>query len=540
MIDNLRQAILIASLGLTAAVALPHAEEIGERTAENLPYVALAGACLYGSVKFTRSMLWYEQGGVDLNQAQSKQSFRVKTAAVTEQANYRIGDIKGMRRVEEMKRSAEWMQELAVHVDRHIEPALQPVVRREMGIRKLGDPAPAAWLAALPTAEVAGVLTAAPTALDSGYLDIDMSELDFVAESPQTSGGDELQIKGVRNGDLWRELEASNRHIWLVATTQSGKTWAEYAMLTHAFDRSEGKAQAIITDIKGGAFTEDCGIPDYYFCDDTAAMPKHAANIEKAVKALSLRRAARMKNGGTWSGGQKPSPLFLVIPELNSFVQKAKEWDLLNPPPSKQEIAAGEEARLKIATQIGLHILEVITQGLEDNVRLIVDAQTSRIEEFDFGSGVKFTGGTRNNLSMAGISRNGDYVGIRDFLSYNCRGMAGNPDADLMSYDREQPNKGIPIAATNMRGAAEIVQTPALDIKKMKRPWQPVGGKARPTSQPAQPQPEVMPQSDPISYFQANASASMSDDEIWAVWQHAGGNGNRSAQAIKQFRELLG
>ena len=76
MINDLRQAILIASLGLTTAVALPHAEEIGERTAENLPYVALAGACLYGSVKFTRSMLWYEQGGVDLSQAQSKQSLR--------------------------------------------------------------------------------------------------------------------------------------------------------------------------------------------------------------------------------------------------------------------------------------------------------------------------------------------------------------------------------------------------------------------------------------------------------------------------------
>jgi hypothetical protein len=246
-----------------------------------------------------------------------------------------------------------------------------------------------------------------------------------------------------------------------------------------------------------------------------------------------------MKNGGTWSGGQKPSPLFLVIPELNSFVQKAKEWDLFNPPPSRQEIAAGEEARLKLAVQIGLHILEVITQGLEDNVRLIVDAQTSRIEEFDFGNGVKFTGGTRNNLSMAGISRNGDYIGIRDFLNYNCRGMTGNPEADLMNYDREQPSKSIPIAATNMRGAAEIVQTPALDIKKMKRPWQPVG-KTRTTSQPAQPQPEVTPQTDPISYFQANALPSMSDDEIWAVWQQAGGNGNRSPQAIKQFRELLG
>jgi hypothetical protein len=536
MIKQLQQSLLAVTVGITAAIALPQTEEIMDRASENLAQVVIAGACLYGATKGTRALLWYEQGGVDLQQVQAKQKLRVRASAITEQANFAVEELKGRKNVEQMKQTADWMQELAIYVARNIEPDLQPTVRREMGIRKLGDPTEQAWLNSLPEFEAAA-LPAAYVAPESSYVDIDMSELSFVAESPQQVGGSDLQIKGVRNGDLWQELEASNRHIWLVATTQSGKTWAEYAMLTHAFDRSEGKAQAIITDIKGGAFTEDCGIPDYYFCDDTSAMPRHAANIEKAVKALSLRRAARMKNGGTWSGGQKPAPLFLVIPELNSFVQKAKEWDLLNPPPSKQEIAAGEEARLKLATQIGIHILEIITQGLEDNVRLIVDAQTSRIEEFDFGSGVKFTGGTRNNLSMAGISRNGDYIGIRDFFSFNCRGMAGNPEADLMAYDREQPNKSIPIAATNMRGAAEIVQTPALDIKKMKRPWVAIGGKPRTTAFTSVPTPE--PQSDPLSYFKANATPEMTDDELWAVWQSAGGNGNRSPNAIKQFRELL-
>lgn len=346
---------------------------------------------------------------------------------------------------------------------------------------------------------VATAMIEPPPALPgSDYVDVDLSALSFVQEQAQAQPmlADTATITGIRDGDLWQELEASNRHIWLVATTQSGKTWAEYAILTHAFDRSGGKAQAIITDIKGGAFTADCGIPDYYFSDDTNDMPRHAGNIDKAVHVLSLRRKARMANGGTWGSGRKPAPLFLVIPELNSFVKKCKEWDLLNPPPSKQDIAAGEEPRLKLAVQVGIHILEIITQGLEDNVRLVVDAQTSRIEEFDFGSGVKFTGGTRNNLSMAGISRNGDYIGIRDFFSFNCKGMGGNPEIALMNYDRQQPNKSVPIAATNMSGAVEIVQTPALDIKQMKRAWQAVGKPQ--SSQPqasSQPAPAPSPES---------------------------------------------
>jgi hypothetical protein len=320
------------------------------------------------------------------------------------------------------------------------------------------------------TITVPAVPVAAPIAA-SGYVDAPIE-----IGTPFSSEVIESELLEVR--DLWQELEASNRHIWLVATTQSGKTWAEYAILTHGFDRSGGRAQAIVTDIKGSAFKGQAGIQDYYFSDKTDDMPRHVGNIKKALTILSSRRHTRVANGGTWEKGQKPAPLFVVIPELNSFIKKCFEWDVLNPPPKP----GGEEPpRLKLAQECGIALLEIITQGLEDNVRLIVDAQTSRIEEFNFGGNVKFTGGTRNNLSMAGLSRGGDYVGMRDFLKWNCAGMQCirngqkiDPEDVIVAYDKQQQDKDVPCAATNMGGSLRLVQTPAIDISKIKRNWQPI------------------------------------------------------------------
>ena len=530
MISDLRQAILIASLGLTAAVALPHAEEIGERTAENLPYVALAGACLYGSVKFTRSMLWYEQGGVDLSQAQSKQSLRVRTAAVTEHANYRIGDIKGRRRVEEMKQSAQWMQELAIHVDRHIEPALQPVVRREMGIRKLGDPAPAEWLAALPVAEVAGVLTAG---LDDGAVsdtgDRALPRINEAAFAGQIPDGVKL-IECAALNDIDRYPV-----VMVIAGQGAGKS----ATMGAIFQRLDGfKAVASPKPLKqilvdgfdlvfgGDQITgkwANFGEMETEAWGDEADLSWHlhqAKNSKMRGSMLRFLWAARRESMNRQIGETEMSQSWRCFYDEASYTYNSGFNDPMD--------SSGK------AEKAAQTFVKGVSKDAFQNFR---------------GQRVQFYLGAQNE-SVDSVGLNGFSANIKDAW-HLYPGLSAieaaqkNGKLQLAQWFRRQVADGQGIALLEKNGLDfhMIGDLPTIaDLKRLTDPSEPnyQWGNSTGSTPRANSAPTPEPQSDPISYFQANASASMSDDEIWAVWQQAGGNGNRSAQAIKQFRELLG
>jgi len=515
MIDSLRQAILIASLGLTAAVALPHAEEIGERTAENLPYVALAGACLYGSVKFTRSMLWYEQGGVDLSQAQSKQSLRVKTTAVTERANYQIGEIKGQRRVAEMEQSAQWMQRLAVYVDRHIEPALQPVVRREMGIRKLGDPSPAEWLAALPTAEAKPML---PQGVARPMLEF--AEFEYVEREPEVAEAE--SALGIPVVDLGRDIAqsmldtSSASSVLIACPRRTGKTSLLERIIESFHVLTQGQGEINIFNGKenrtsDGKLVDDfCGLANHPSRYLAVQSPDEAEQMFKRFEDLRELMI-------------KPRDYYVlnVLDELNNMLLMANSYDSRVPVSSKIEklikgmvthrATAGSSRKMcDVITSHSPYVKDIgINKAMQDNFCQVVLGRGQFVQAIE--------------KALSGGSGSKPIVSD-DKLCLELRTL-------FEQWNAEENDGSRVLALTNLDGWRLVYLPAKREAIRIK-----VSGPVR----VAQPQSEVTPQPDPISYFQANASVSMSDDEIWAVWQQAGGNGNRSGQAIKQFRELLG